>query len=55
MAAVDKTVKSKQWQNLLAKNGWSDLYMPGDGFAQFLNQEISQTEKIIDTLGLAKK
>jgi putative tricarboxylic transport membrane protein len=52
---VDKAVRSKQWQELLAKNGWSDMYMPGDAFAHFLGQEIKQTEKIIDTLGLGKK
>ncbi|HYC41488.1 MAG TPA: tripartite tricarboxylate transporter substrate binding protein [Noviherbaspirillum sp.] len=55
MMTVDKAVKSKPWQDLLAKNGWADAYLPGDAFAQYLDNEVKQTEKIINSLGLAKK
>jgi len=55
MATIDKAVKTKTWQDLLAKNGWADTYLPGDAFAQYLDNEIKQTEKIINGLGLVKK
>lgn len=55
VAVVDKTVRTKSWQDLLAKNGWSDMYLPGDAFKQYLEQEIRQTGKIIDGLGLSNK
>jgi putative tricarboxylic transport membrane protein len=48
-------VKTKTWQDLLQKNGWSDVYLPGDAFKTYLDKEITQTEEIISKLGLAKK
>lgn len=53
--AVDKAVRTKTWQDLLAKNGWSDAYLVGDSFSVYLENEIKQTEKIINNLGLIKK
>lgn len=55
IAAVEKAVKSKAWQDVLAKNGWSDAYLPGDAFKTYLESEIKETEKIINGLGLIKK
>ena len=55
MVAIDKAVRTKTWQDLLAKNGWSDAYLVGDAFQQYLENEIKQTEKIINSLGLIKK
>lgn len=55
MMTLDKAVRTKTWQDLLAKNGWMDAYMPGDAFQQYLENEIKQTEKIMNNLGLAKK
>lgn len=52
---VEKTVKTKSWQDLLAKNGWSDTYLAGDAFKKFLESETKETEKIINGLGLVKK
>ncbi|RJF97498.1 Bug family tripartite tricarboxylate transporter substrate binding protein [Noviherbaspirillum saxi] len=54
-AAVDKAVRSKTWQDLLAKNGWSDAYLVGDAFKTYLDNEVAKTEKIITNLGLVKK
>lgn len=53
-AAVEQAVRTKTWQDLLAKNGWTDLYMSGPAFKQFVSDEIRQTEKIIQGLGLVK-
>ncbi len=55
IAAVEKTAKSKAWQETLAKNGWADSYLAGDAFKDYLDKEIKETEKIIAGLGLTKK
>lgn len=55
IVAVDKAVRTKTWQDLLAKNGWADAYLVGDAFATYLDNEVKQTEKIISNLGLVKK
>lgn len=55
MVAVDKAVRTKNWQELLAKNGWADAYLAGDSFKAYLDNEIKQTEKIMMGLGLIKK
>ncbi|KRB79217.1 Bug family tripartite tricarboxylate transporter substrate binding protein [Noviherbaspirillum sp. Root189] len=55
IAAVEKAVRSKTWQDLLAKNGWSDAYMAGDEFKTYLTNEITKTEQIMTSLGLVKK
>jgi putative tricarboxylic transport membrane protein len=55
MVAIDKAVRTKTWQDLLAKNGWSDAYLVGDAFQHYLDNEVKQTEKIINSLGLIKK
>ncbi|GIZ52170.1 Bug family tripartite tricarboxylate transporter substrate binding protein [Noviherbaspirillum aridicola] len=54
-AAVEKAVKSQAWQDLLKKNGWSDVYLAGDAFRNYVESEVASTEKIVGTLGLAKK
>jgi putative tricarboxylic transport membrane protein len=55
IAAVDKTVKGKAWQDALEKNQWTNLYLAGDEFKKYLDGEIKETEKIITGLGLVKK
>jgi putative tricarboxylic transport membrane protein len=55
IAAVEKTVRSKPWQDTLAKNGWADVYLAGDKFKSYLDDELKQTEKIMTGLGLVKK
>ncbi|HEV2608965.1 MAG TPA: tripartite tricarboxylate transporter substrate binding protein [Noviherbaspirillum sp.] len=55
IAVVEKTAKSKTWQETLAKNGWADSYLAGDAFKDYLDKEIKETEKIIAGLGLVKK
>ena len=55
VSAIDKAVRTKTWQDLLAKNGWADVYLPGDAFGTYLDNEIKQTEKIMNSLGLVKK
>lgn len=51
---VDQTVRTATWQELLAKNGWTDAYLSGDAFKTYLENDISSTEKILTGLGLIK-
>jgi putative tricarboxylic transport membrane protein len=55
MILVDKAVRTKTWQELLAKNGWTDAYLTGDSFKTYLDNDIAKTEKVLNGLGLVKK
>jgi putative tricarboxylic transport membrane protein len=55
MDTVDRTVKSQSWQEILKRNEWTDLYMPGDQFKSFLDTEQTRIGKIMSQLGLGKK
>ena len=54
LSAVEKTVKSKEWQATLKEKNWMDLYLPGDAFAKDVTAEETRIGKIIASLGLAK-
>jgi putative tricarboxylic transport membrane protein len=51
---VEKTVKSKAWQEQLKQKGWDDAYLPADKFAEFLKQEILRVGGVLKQLGLLK-
>jgi len=53
-ASVEKTVKSKAWQETLTQKNWTDLYLAGDAFAKFVAAEDARIGKIIERLGMAK-
>ena len=41
------------WQAELQRNGWTDAYLPGDDFAEFLAEQDQQVEAELRQLGLA--
>jgi len=51
---IEKTVKSKSWQEQLKQKGWDDAYMPAAEFAAFLKQEITRVGGVLKSLGLVK-
>jgi putative tricarboxylic transport membrane protein len=51
---VERTVKSKTWQEQLKQKGWDDAYLPADRFAEFLKQEIVRVAGVLKQLGLVK-
>ncbi|TCU37197.1 Bug family tripartite tricarboxylate transporter substrate binding protein [Rhizobium azibense] len=51
--AVDKTVKSEQWQAILKTRGWSDYYAPSDEFKTFIASETDRVRTILSSIGLA--
>ena len=52
--AVDRMVKSPEWQATLAKNDWVDLYLPGAAFSTYLRAEESRVTDILKSIGLVK-
>lgn len=55
IATLDKTVKSKEWQEILKQKNWIDLYQSGDEFKKYITSEEQRIGKIINNLGMAKK
>jgi len=51
---VEKTVKSKAWQQQLKIKGWDNAYLPADQFATFLKSEIVRVGGVLKSLGLVK-
>jgi putative tricarboxylic transport membrane protein len=54
VSTLDKTVKSKAWQETLTQKNWTNLYLTGDAFAKFIAAEDARIGKIIERLGMAK-
>ncbi len=52
--AIEKTVKSNEWSELLKTRGWDDYYLPGDAFAAFLKSEQARIAEVLKSIGLAK-
>ena len=37
---------------MLTKNGWDDLFLPGEGYAAFLAEEENRVRTILSEIGL---
>ncbi|SOY78127.1 conserved exported hypothetical protein [Cupriavidus taiwanensis] len=53
-AAVEKAVKSAEWQKILKARGWDDAYLPADKFGAYLKSEQARVRDILASIGLAK-
>ena len=53
--AVEAAVKHKSWQDSLAKQGWTDFWLPGDAYGQFVKDEMKRIGDILAGLNLGKK
>ncbi len=54
IAAIDKTVKSPAWKEVLAKNDWTDIYLAGDDFKKYMDEENKRIGDILGKLHLSK-
>jgi len=52
VATLEKTVKSKAWEDTLKQKNWMNLYMAGDAFAKYVSAEEARIGKIVKSLGL---
>jgi putative tricarboxylic transport membrane protein len=53
--AVEKAVKSKEWQETLKKNEWSDYYVAGDAFGAYIESENKRLGVVLGGLDLGGK
>ncbi|MDW9899700.1 tripartite tricarboxylate transporter substrate binding protein [Sinorhizobium meliloti] len=51
--AVDKTLKSPEWQAVLKARGWTDYYAPAEEFKTFIGSETERVRGILKSVGLA--
>jgi putative tricarboxylic transport membrane protein len=54
VGAVKTATESAAWKETLTKMGWEGVYLGGDEFKTFLNDDIKRINAIIDSLGLKK-
>lgn len=52
--AIDKMVKSKEWQDVLKQRGWDDAYLAEPAFGDFLKSEQTRVEAVLKSVGLVK-
>jgi putative tricarboxylic transport membrane protein len=49
---LDQLSESDSWQQALEANGWTDYYLSGDGYAQFLDDERTRVDTVLRAVGL---
>ena len=54
IAALDATVKSPAWKEVLTKNDWIDVYLAGDAFGKYVDEENKRIGDILGKLNLKK-
>ena len=51
---VQAATETAEWKAMLAKMGWTPVYISGDAYAKFVDDESRQLGQLIDSLGLRK-
>ena len=51
---MERTVKSKAWQEQLKQKGWDNAFLPTNAFQTFLAEEIVRVGGVMKSLGLLK-
>jgi putative tricarboxylic transport membrane protein len=49
---LDQLHDSEGWQQALEANGWTDYYLSGEGYAQFLDEERVRVDTVLREVGL---
>jgi putative tricarboxylic transport membrane protein len=49
---LDQLHDSEGWQQALEANGWTDYYLSGEGYAQFLEEERARVDTVLREVGL---
>ncbi len=52
--AVKTAVESPAWKQTLAKMGWEDVFLGGDAFKAFVDEESRRARATLESLGLVK-
>jgi len=54
IGAVKTAVESAAWKDTLAKMGWESVFISGDEYRKFVEDDTKRIRGILDSLGLAK-
>jgi putative tricarboxylic transport membrane protein len=54
IAAIKAGVDSPAWKESLSKMGWESVFITGDAFKSFLDEDTKRIRGILESLGLAK-
>jgi putative tricarboxylic transport membrane protein len=49
---VDDMTASEAWDEALARQGWTSEILTGDDFGEFLDQEVTRVDDVIEELGI---
>ena len=52
---MDRMRESSEWQEILAKNNWTDMYLTGEEFERFLTQENARVAAVLRSIGLLEQ
>jgi len=52
---VRSATESKAWKETLEKLGWSPIFLGGDAYKKFIDEDTKRIAGIIDSLGIKKK
>jgi putative tricarboxylic transport membrane protein len=50
--ALTRMRSSKAWEDILAKQGWNDVFLTGDAFTKFLDREMESFSKVLKATGI---
>lgn len=54
ITAADAMHESQTWQDTLTTNAWSDVYLSGDEFGTWLDEENARVVGVLESLGLVQ-
>lgn len=54
LEAVERLHASEAWQKALEENQWDDVYLAGDDFAAFLEEEVQRVRNVLKDIGLVQ-
>jgi putative tricarboxylic transport membrane protein len=49
---VKTATESAEWKALPEKMGWTAVFLPGDAYAKFVDDESKSLGSLVDSLGL---
>ena len=52
LEVLQKTRDSAAWKDALDRNKWTDVWLTGDEFTEFIKEDTSRVEKLLKELGL---
>jgi putative tricarboxylic transport membrane protein len=54
VSAVKTATESAAWKETLTRMGWESVFLGGDAYKAFVDDEVKRVRAILDSLGLAK-